>query len=88
MGVGGRQTAQPPGRMPVGEEPPWPDLSVLPRRWVVERACAWMGREEEEPRLRAPNANEWAADLRDDDPLDTPTTGQRGGVKASQALSK
>lgn len=32
-------------RVPVDEEPPpAPPLTVLPRRWVVERTFAWLGR--------------------------------------------
>lgn len=32
-------------RMPAGDEPaPAPVLTVLPRRWVVERTFAWLGR--------------------------------------------
>jgi transposase len=33
------------GRYPVGvEPPPVPAFTVLPRRWVVERTIAWIGR--------------------------------------------
>jgi putative transposase len=33
------------GRYPVGvEPPPLPAFTVLPRRWVVERTLAWIGR--------------------------------------------
>jgi transposase len=33
------------GRWPAGEEPPPPPrFQVLPRRWVVERTFAWLGR--------------------------------------------
>ena len=32
------------GRYPVDGEPPLPAFTVLPRRWVVERTFAWMGR--------------------------------------------
>ena len=32
-------------RVPAGEEPePAPAFTVLPRRWVVERTFAWLGR--------------------------------------------
>jgi putative transposase len=34
------------GRYPVDvEPPPRPALTVLPRRWVVERTIAWIGRD-------------------------------------------
>ncbi len=33
------------GRYPIGvEPPPMPAFTVLPRRWVVERTIAWIGR--------------------------------------------
>jgi transposase len=32
-------------RCPIDEEPPpYPGFTVLPRRWVVERTFAWLGR--------------------------------------------
>ena len=45
---GGLEIVQRPrrwGRHPVDvEPPPMPAFTVLPRRWVVERTIAWMGR--------------------------------------------
>jgi transposase len=45
---GGLEIVQRPrrwGRYPVAvEPPPMPALTVLPRRWVVERTLAWIGR--------------------------------------------
>ena len=32
------------GRKPVDVEPPLPRFTVLPRRWVVGRTSAWIGR--------------------------------------------